>query len=117
MVATTPGPERDPHDPAASDPAPHARRLRGAAGVRGRAAAASAAASQRPARPAHRLRNGPTQAGPVGPPLKGSTRELLERKVLRGTYPPGYRPKRPTAVMPPQPQVANDIPALAAYLK
>ncbi len=59
----------------------------------------------------------PAQAGPVGPPLKGSTRELLESKVLRGTYPPGYRPKRPTAVMPPQPQVANDIPALAAYLK
>src|SRR5438034_5790345 len=28
MVATTPGPERDPHDPAASDPAPHPRRLR-----------------------------------------------------------------------------------------
>ncbi|PYN00489.1 MAG: hypothetical protein DME08_03640 [Candidatus Rokuibacteriota bacterium] len=201
MVATTPGPERDPHDPAASDPAPHPRRLRGAAGVRGRAAAASAAAAQRPARPAHRLRDrqapsassasgliahrgrplagrgrltrpacvsrlrrrmprasrflalllmasavvgcgGPTldpeaergrqvylaqctachatdpaQAGPVGPPLKGSTRELLESKVLRGTSPPGYRPKRPTAVMPPQPQVANDIPALAAYLK
>src|SRR5437879_10279604 len=60
MVATTPGPERDPHDPAASDPAPHPRRLRGAAGVRGRAAAASAAAAQRPARPAHRLRNCPT---------------------------------------------------------
>ena len=59
----------------------------------------------------------PAQAGPVGPPLKGSTRELLESKVLRGTSPPGYRPKRPTAVMPPQPQVANDIPALAAYLK
>src|SRR5436309_223291 len=57
MVATTPGPERDPHDPAASDPAPHPRRLRGAAGVRGRAAAASAAAAQRPARPAHRLRD------------------------------------------------------------
>jgi mono/diheme cytochrome c family protein len=59
----------------------------------------------------------PAQPGPVGPPIKGSTRELLESRVVRGVYPPGYRPKRPTAIMPPQPQVANDIPALAAYLK
>jgi len=59
----------------------------------------------------------PAQPGPVGPPIKGSPRELLESKVLRGTYPPGSRPKRPTAVMPLQPQVANDIAALAAYLK
>src|SRR5256885_14814642 len=176
MVATTPGPERDPHDPAASDPAPPPGRLRGAAGVRGRAAAAWAGAARRPAGPPHRLRTcpppsassasgliahrgrplagrgrltrpacvsrlrrrmprasrflalllmasavvgcgGPTldpeaergrqgylaqctachatdpaQAGPVGPPLQGSTRELPESKDLRGTCPPGYRP-------------------------
>ena len=59
----------------------------------------------------------PSQAGPVGPEVAGSSRELLEAKVLRGAYPPGYRPKRPTSVMPPQPQVAADLPALAAYLK
>jgi mono/diheme cytochrome c family protein len=59
----------------------------------------------------------PSQPGPVGPELKGAPRELLEAKVLRGSYPPGYKPKRPTSVMPPQPQVAGDIPALAAYLK
>ena len=59
----------------------------------------------------------PSQPGPVGPEVKGSSRELLETKLLRGTYPPGYKPKRPTSVMPPQPQVAGDIPALAAYLK
>jgi mono/diheme cytochrome c family protein len=59
----------------------------------------------------------PSQPGPVGPEIKGSSRELLEAKVLRGSYPPGYEPKRPTAVMPPQPQVANDVPALAAFLK
>ena len=59
----------------------------------------------------------PSQPGPVGPEIKGSSRELLEAKVLRGSYPPGYKPKRPTAVMPPQPQVANDLPALEAYLK
>ena len=59
----------------------------------------------------------PSQPGPVGPEIKGSSRELLEAKVLRGTYPPGYKAKRPTAVMPPQPQAAGDIDALAAFLK
>ncbi len=59
----------------------------------------------------------PAQAGAVGPPLKGSSRDLLEAKLLRGTYPPGYAPKGPTAIMPQQPQVAPDIPALAEFLK
>jgi len=59
----------------------------------------------------------PAIAGPVGPPLKGATRELLDAKVIRGEYPPGYAPKRPTKVMPPQPTLAPDIAALAAYLK
>jgi mono/diheme cytochrome c family protein len=58
----------------------------------------------------------PAQPGPVGPAIKGSSRELLEAKVLRGTYPPGYTPKRTTAVMPPQPQLAPEIDALAPYL-
>ena len=59
----------------------------------------------------------PAQPGAVGPEVKGSSAELLEAKLLRGAYPPGYKPKRPTAVMPPQPQIARDIPALAAYLR
>ena len=59
----------------------------------------------------------PAQPGPVGPEIKGSSRELLKAKVLRGSYPPGYKPKRSTAVMPPQPQLAGDIDALAAFLK
>jgi mono/diheme cytochrome c family protein len=59
----------------------------------------------------------PSQAGPLGPAVKGSSRELLEAKVVMATYPPGYRPKRPTAVMPPQPGLAPEIPALAEFLK
>lgn len=55
--------------------------------------------------------------GPVGPAVKGASRALLEAKILRGEYPPGYTPKRPTKVMPPQPTLAPDLPALAAYLK
>jgi mono/diheme cytochrome c family protein len=59
----------------------------------------------------------PAQAGAVGPPVKGASRELLEVKILRGEYPPGYQPKRPTKVMPPMPALAPDISALTAYLR
>jgi len=58
----------------------------------------------------------PSKAGPVGPPVKGASRELLEAKILRGDYPPGYTPKRPTKIMPPMPAVAPDLPALADFL-
>ena len=59
----------------------------------------------------------PSQNGPVGPAVRGSSRELLEARILKGSYPRGYRPKRSTSVMPPQPALAPEIPALAAYLK
>jgi mono/diheme cytochrome c family protein len=59
----------------------------------------------------------PAQPGAVGPPVSGSSRELLEAKVLHGTYPPGYTPKRPTKVMIPIPAVAPEIAALAEYLR
>jgi hypothetical protein len=42
---------------------------------------------------------------------------LLEARVLRGAYPPGYTPKRPSAVMQPMPQVASSLSDLAAYLR
>ena len=59
----------------------------------------------------------PAQAGALGPQVKGSSEELLRAKVLQGAYPPGYTPQRPTKVMQPMPQIAGDIPALAAYLR
>ena len=55
----------------------------------------------------------PAQAGRSGPPSRGASKALLEAKVLRGDYPPGYAPKRPTKVMPPMPALAPDINALA----
>jgi len=58
----------------------------------------------------------PSKDGPIGPAIKGSSRELIEDRVLYQTYPPGYTPKRKTALMPKQPQLAKDIPDLAAYL-
>jgi mono/diheme cytochrome c family protein len=59
----------------------------------------------------------PSKPGALGPPVKGSSMALLEAKVLRGTYPEGYTPKRPTAIMPPQPGLAPDLAALAEFLK
>ena len=59
----------------------------------------------------------PATAGPIGPPIKGSPPAVIESKVVRGTYPPGYTPKRPTAAMPPLPALAPEIPALAEFLK
>ena len=60
----------------------------------------------------------PSKPGPLGPPVQGSSRALLEAKVLSGTYPSGYTPKRPTTnVMVPMPQLARDLPALADYLR
>jgi mono/diheme cytochrome c family protein len=59
----------------------------------------------------------PALAGPVGPPIKGASQELLEAKVLRGGYPPGYTPKRQSAVMQPMPHLAPNIPDLAAFLR
>jgi mono/diheme cytochrome c family protein len=59
----------------------------------------------------------PTQNGPLGPAVKGSSRELLAARILRGTYPPGYTPKRPSAVMQPMPNLAGSVDDLAAYLR
>ena len=59
----------------------------------------------------------PSKNGPLGPAIKGSSRELLETRVLRGTYPPGYKPKRGSAIMKPMPQLAPAIDDLTAFLK
>ena len=61
--------------------------------------------------------NDPSRDGPIGPAIKGSSRELLEARVLSTSYPPGYKPKRPTHVMPQFPFLRDEIPYLAAYLR
>lgn len=59
----------------------------------------------------------PARDGPLGPAVKGSSRELLETRLIRGTYPPGYTPKRPSAVMQPMPHLRDRLDDLAAYLR
>ena len=61
--------------------------------------------------------NDPTKDGPIGPAIQGSSKELLEGRVLTTSYPEGYKPKRPTKVMPQFPFLKEEIPYLAAYLR
>ena len=58
----------------------------------------------------------PSQDGTLGPAVAGSSQALLDAKVLHGKYPPGYAPKRSTQAMPSFAFLAQEIPALAAYL-
>ena len=59
----------------------------------------------------------PNQDGAVGPATAGSSRELLEARVVRGEFPPGYTPKRPDGTMPAFPYLADQIGYLTAYLE
>ena len=56
--------------------------------------------------------NDPSKDGPIGPAIKGSPPELIESRVLRTQYPPGYKPKRNTQVMPTFPFLKTEIPYL-----
>ena len=59
----------------------------------------------------------PSKEGPIGPAIQGSSKELLEARVLSTSYPEGYKPKRPTKVMPQFPFLKEEIPYLSAYLR
>jgi mono/diheme cytochrome c family protein len=59
----------------------------------------------------------PSQPGSLGPPLAGASQALLEAKILRGQYPPGYTPSRPGQTMPRFEHLKDQIGDLAAYLE
>lgn len=58
----------------------------------------------------------PTQDGGLGPAVAGSSRELVEARVLRAEYPPGYTPKSDTRLMVALKHLEPEIDALTAYL-
>lgn len=60
--------------------------------------------------------NDPSRDGPIGPAIRGSSQELLMARVLTSKYPPNYRPKRTTGIMPQFPFLKEEIPNLTAYL-
>ncbi len=59
----------------------------------------------------------PSKEGTLGPVIAGSSLALVEARVMRAEYPPGYTPKRSSALMPAQPYLKTDVPDLAAYLE
>jgi mono/diheme cytochrome c family protein len=59
----------------------------------------------------------PTQPGSLGPPIAGASLALLEAKVLRGEYPPGYTPARSSQAMPRFEYLKDRLPDVAAYLQ
>ena len=59
----------------------------------------------------------PSKDGPLGPALKGSSRALLEYRVPARAYPPGYKPKRNSRLMPAFPSLKSEVPYLADYLR
>lgn len=58
----------------------------------------------------------PAKDGSTGPAIANSTKELLETRVLKATYPPDYKPKRDTKQMPALPHLEKEIPALTSFL-
>jgi mono/diheme cytochrome c family protein len=61
--------------------------------------------------------NDPSKDGAIGPAIKGSSKELIEARVMRAAYPPGYTPKRRTTMMPAQPDLQPAIPDIVAFLR
>ncbi len=59
----------------------------------------------------------PSREGTLGPAIAGSSLALVEARVLRAEYPPGYTPKRDSNLMPAQPFLKREIPNLVAYLE
>lgn len=59
----------------------------------------------------------PGRGGAIGPDLVGSTRELIEWRVVKGEYPPGYTPKQATGAMPAFPHLAAEVDALYAFIR
>ncbi|HLP41935.1 MAG TPA: cytochrome c [Fibrobacteria bacterium] len=58
----------------------------------------------------------PARDGSLGPAIKGASLELLKARVLHGTYPEGYTPKRSTKIMRKLPLTEADVEAIHAFL-
>jgi mono/diheme cytochrome c family protein len=58
----------------------------------------------------------PNVDGPLGPPIAGASRALIEARVLHGTYPAGYTPQRKSHTMRALPWLDGHTDDLTAYL-
>ncbi|XDD50271.1 cytochrome c [Leptospira sp. WS92.C1] len=58
----------------------------------------------------------PAVDGAVGPAVKGSNFELLKARIVEGTYPAGYTPKRTSQIMTRLPLNDDQIRGIEAFL-
>lgn len=58
----------------------------------------------------------PTLPGSIGPDIANSSIELLTSRIMKQSYPEGYKPKRDSHLMPALPFLEKDLPALKVYL-
>ena len=58
----------------------------------------------------------PSRDGSLGPAIKGSSLELVQARVMRGEYPPGYTPKRTTRIMVKLPLTDEDVAKIHKFL-
>lgn len=58
----------------------------------------------------------PAKDGSIGPSVAASSLELIERRVVVGDYPDGYKPKRSSRAMVALPHLRGDVEALHKYL-
>ena len=58
----------------------------------------------------------PSKDGSAGPAISGSSKQLLEARILRATYPEAYKSKRESKQMPALPHLEKEIPAIQAFL-
>jgi mono/diheme cytochrome c family protein len=59
----------------------------------------------------------PNHAGSIGPDLVSTPRDVLKSKVVNGTYPENYEPKRKSKIMPKFPKLVNSIESLHLYIQ
>ncbi|MBE8394169.1 cytochrome c [Leptospira borgpetersenii serovar Hardjo-bovis] len=58
----------------------------------------------------------PAVDGTIGPAIQGSNFELLKARIVEGTYPPGYTPKRKSRIMTKLPLTDVQIRNIEAFL-
>jgi len=58
----------------------------------------------------------PSRDGSLGPAIKGSSLELVQARVMRGEYPPGYTPKRTSHIMVKLPITEEDVEKIHKFL-
>lgn len=58
----------------------------------------------------------PARDGTLGPAVHDASLELLKARIIHGTYPPGYTPKRDTKIMVKLPLTEAEVEAIHAFL-